>query len=58
MDHKPSLLERAEQSLREAEQRFDEDPTEENERLVRQARSVAISERNRAGRPVQPPEAN
>jgi len=58
MDHKPSLLERAERSLREAEQQFDEDPTEENEKRLRQARSVVTSERNRAGQPVQPPELN
>jgi len=58
MNHKPSLLERAEQSVREAEQRFDEEPTEENEKGLRQARSVLTSERNRAGRPERAPESD
>jgi hypothetical protein len=58
MDHKPSLLKRAEQTLREAEQRYDQDPTEENEKRLRQARSVVTSERNRAGQPIEAPESN
>ena len=57
MNDRPSLLERAEHSLREAERRFGEDPSEENERGLRRARSVLISERNRAGHPIDSPES-